>query len=162
MKSRLLLLLMLIMVAGCASQATGPKFDAASQPTIPANLARIYVMRDTVTYLAQAPAVVSAQIFIDGKPLGALKNGSFLLADVVPGQHAIIAASSDQTTRMVTAQSGVITYVAVWDRTRMIVPLVAEISAPVSEQDGRIWGVGKYSEGDAAKILPDLSSQQGF
>jgi len=153
-----------VLLSGCASQAVGPKIDPPSQPAIlpnlepaiPANLVRIYVMRDSVTYVTQAPAVVAANIFIDGKPVGALKNGGFLFADVIPGQHTIIAASSDQIARTITVKPSAVTYIAVWDRTRMIVPLVSAISAPVSERDGRVWGLGMYPNDDAIRILPTL------
>jgi hypothetical protein len=153
-----------VLLSGCVSKAVGPKFDPPSQPAISANLepvistnlARIYVMRDNVTYVAQAPAVVAANIFIDGKSVGALKNGGFLVADVIPGQHTIIAASSDQIERTITVKPSAVTYIAVWDRTRMIVPLVSEISAPVSERDGRVWGLGLYPNEAATRILPTL------
>lgn len=145
-----------ILLSGCASQAIAPKVDPPSQPAISANLARIYIMRDSVTYVTQAPAVVAANIFIDGKPLGALKNGRFLVADVIPGQHTIIAASSDQIARTITVNPSAVTYIAVWDRTRMIVPLMSEISAPVSERDGRVWGLGMYPDEIATRILPTL------
>ena len=158
------LLAFVVSLSGCASQAVGPKFDPPSQPTISANLepvistnlARIYVMQDSVPYVTQALAVVAANIFIDGKPVGALKNGGFLVADVIPGQHTIVAASSDQIARTITVKASAATYIAVWDRTRMIVPLVSEISAPVSERDGRVWGLGMYPSEAASRILPTL------
>jgi Protein of unknown function (DUF2846) len=145
-----------VLLSGCASQPIGPKLDPPSQPAMSANLARIYIMRDSVTYVTQAPAVVAANIFIDGKPVGALKNGRFLVADVIPGEHTIIAASSDQIARTITVNPSAVTYIAVWDRTRMIVPLMSEISAPVSERDGRVWGLGMYADEIATRILPTL------
>jgi hypothetical protein len=145
-----------VLLSGCASQAIQPKLDPPSQPAMSANLARIYIMRDSVTYVTQAPAVVAANIFIDGKPVGALKNGRFLVADVIPGEHTIIAASSDQIARTITVNTSAVTYIAVWDRTRMIVPLMSEISAPVSERDGRVWGLGMYADEIATRILPTL------
>jgi hypothetical protein len=157
-----------VMLSGCEPHAVGSKIDPPSQPAISsnlepaisANLARIYVMRDSVSYITQAPAVVAANIFIDGKPVGALKNGRFLVADVIPGQHTIIAASSDQIARTITVKPSAVTYIAVWDRTRMIVPLVSAISAPVSERDGRVWGLGMYPNEAATRILPTLIGPQ--
>jgi hypothetical protein len=146
-----------VFLSGC-SFAAGPPAVKENQSIIAPGFARIYVMRASATYLAQVPALVSADIFIDGKPLGRLRNGEYLRADLLPGQHVVIASSSDQTARVVVAKTGMTTYVAVWDRTRMIIPPVSSLTVPPSEIDGHVWGIGSYSDILAAKILPTLTT----
>jgi hypothetical protein len=108
------------MLSGCATDATDPTFNSINQPAAPSGYARVYIFRDRVLYLAQAPYVEKAQITIDGHVFGNLANGSYLIANVASGPHSLIASSGSYQTAMtfVAAPSGD-GFIEISDRTRM-------------------------------------------
>ena len=106
MKSRFIISLAAALLAGCATNANGPAFNSQTDPTAPTGYARVYVFRDKVLYLAQAPYVVRTQIAIDGRIVGNFTNGGYLVTNVAAGQHAIAAGSGEyQTIRPFNAAS---------------------------------------------------------
>jgi hypothetical protein len=109
-----------LMVMGCVAEATGPAFNTQGPAPVPIGYTRVYVFRDKVLYLAQAPYVVRAQIEIDGRPIGALLNGSYLSVNLSRGPHSLIAQSGEYyTTRTFTVENGSVGYIEISDMTRM-------------------------------------------
>ena len=103
------------LLAGCAVQdASGPSFGISSIPTL--GQSHVYIYRTRELYLAEAPDVVSAEITIDGKAVGYLENGGFLVADLTPGSHLIWA---DQSRTECDAKAGQDVFISVSDNTRM-------------------------------------------
>ena len=52
-------------LAGCVTNASGPRFGMAPQDLLAAGQARIHVFRDKVPYLAQAPGIARPEIALD-------------------------------------------------------------------------------------------------
>jgi len=114
-----ILIVAAFLLFGCATSADGPTFSSEVQTTAPPGYVKVYVFRDHVLYLAQAPYIVRAEIVIDGRPVGALLNGAYLSIDIPAGVHRIVAQSGDYyTTRDFTADSGT-GYIEISDWTRM-------------------------------------------
>lgn len=171
-------------LASCATtSASGPKFDpAALGPPAPGQ-ARLYVYRDKVFYLAQAPTVAQADITVDGRSVGRLANGGFLTADLPVGPHVVAAASgADRTSRYIEIGPGAV-YVEVFDKTRMegarALPAAAAgglvggavggalagaaigaAQSAQSDQEGRIWGMDQVAEAEALPRLVQLSKSE--
>lgn len=75
------LILMLVLVSGCV--ASGPKFSNLVEAR--SGFSTIYVMRKTKSYgFAYCPPVS-----LDGKEVGCLKNGGYLVLKVPPGSHEL-------------------------------------------------------------------------
>jgi len=156
---------------GCAVSASGPSFSNLPQSPLTADQVRVYVFRDKVLYLAQAPHVVRATIAIDGRTVGYLANGGFLIADVPAGHHSVSAASAAYlTVRDFDVAPGSDVYVQVYDKTRMQgVPIIAAaavggviggavVGAVVfSGGAERVWGVDLVPKADAWPVLQGLS-----
>jgi hypothetical protein len=105
---------------GCVESATGPTFSEQAQPNASEGFARIFVYRDKVLYLAQAPYIVRAQIAIDGQIVGSLANGGYLVTSVAAGHHSITAGSGPyQTTRSFDARGSGDGYIEIADKSRM-------------------------------------------
>ena len=166
--------LLAVVCSGCAVNASGPGFNTVPRPPIAGDEIRIYAFRERVLYLVQAPHVVRAALSVDGRTIGHLVNGSFLIIDVPAGRHSVGAASgADQTVKIFDAPTGAEVFVEVWDKTRMEgVPALAAgaaggavggaiigaaQSASAAEGEGRIWGVGFVSKQDAWPVLQGLS-----
>ena len=76
--SRLIVLLGgIFVVVSCVTSASGPRFSAMQQAPLPAGQARVFVLRDTVLYLAQGPGIGRPEVAIDGRVIGYLENGGF-------------------------------------------------------------------------------------
>jgi hypothetical protein len=73
-----------------------------------------------VLYLAQAPYVEKAQIAVDGRVVGDLANGGYIVVNVSAGSHLLIAASGPYRTIVpfIAASSGD-GYIEISDKTRM-------------------------------------------
>ena len=111
---------MSLVVMGCATEATGPAFSTQHLPPAPTGYARVYIFRDNVLYLAQAPYVQRAQITMDGRAFGNLANGSYVVVNVQAGRHSItVGSGAYQTTRPFVAGSYGDGYIEVADMTRM-------------------------------------------
>jgi hypothetical protein len=107
-------------LAGCTTTASGPSFSQQIQPSAPAGYIRVFVYRDNVFYLVQAPYVVRADITIDGRLVGSLANGGYLLTTVTLGHHVVTAGSGQyQTTQAFDARSAGDGYIEVADKSRM-------------------------------------------
>lgn len=114
-----ILIVAAFVLAGCAMTADGPTFSTQAHTPIPPGYTRVYMFRDRVLYLAQAPYVVRAEIVLDGHPVGALLNGAYLSIDIPAGVHKIIAQSAGYyTMRDFTADTGT-GYIEISDWTRM-------------------------------------------
>ena len=120
MRPRSFVLLCALTVAGCATSASGPVFSNQTAPVAPNGYARVYVFRDKVLYLAQAPYIAQTQITIDGHIIGSLTNGGYLVTNVAAGRHSLTAGSGAyQTTRNFDAASSGDGYIEIIDKTRM-------------------------------------------
>lgn len=107
-------------LTGCVQSANGLKFNQVTQRSLEHGQARVYLFRGRVTYLAQASAVVSARLQMDGKTIGGLKNGGFVELDVPAGRHFFTAGTQPELTAWyldVPAATNV--YFRIWDKTRM-------------------------------------------
>jgi hypothetical protein len=164
----------LLVLAACGTNASGPRFGELHEPPVSAGQVRVYIFRGKATYLAQAPSVVRAQIEIDGRPIGGLENGGFLTADLSAGPHTIAAVSgSDSTVKSFQATGRGDVYVEVWDKTRMegAAPLAAGLvggaaggaivgavqGASREDSEGRVWGINFVTADDALPVLRGLA-----
>jgi hypothetical protein len=115
-----ILLCCTLTLAACATSATGPTFSSQTPPAAPNGYVRVYLFRDKVLYLAQAPYIAQAQIAIDGRTVGNLANGGYLVTNIVAGRHSITSGSGAyQTTRVFDAASSGDGYIEIIDKTRM-------------------------------------------
>jgi hypothetical protein len=103
--------------SGCAESASGPVFsgEAILQP----NATHLYIFRDHVTYLAQAPYISRPPVVIDGRVIGTLPNGGYLAVTLAPGQHQITIGSGRYWTTSYFKASEGDGYIEVADKTRM-------------------------------------------
>jgi hypothetical protein len=171
---RTLLAGILLVLAACGTNASGPRFGELHEAPVSAGQVRVYIFRGKATYLAQAPSVVRAQIELDGRLIGGLENGGFLTADLPAGPHTIAAVSgSDRTVKSFQATGRGDVYVEVWDKTRMegAAPLAAGLvggaaggaivgavqGASREDSEGRIWGVDFVAPDDALPVLRGLA-----
>jgi hypothetical protein len=115
-----LIVLATLSLPACVKNASGVMFDQAPQTQLAQGQARVYLYREKVVYLAQAPHVVSAEIEIDGRLIGAIKNGGFIAVVIPAGRHQYSAGvGANQTTWYLEAASGSTAYFQIWDKTRM-------------------------------------------
>jgi hypothetical protein len=121
MRSRLLLALGLTAaLTGCVSNATGPRFGGISQAPPAAGQGRVYVLRENVLYLAQAPYIAKPAVAVDGRVIGYLQNGGYLAADVPAGEHALIMGfGSEPTIRGFAVPPGGAAFFETYDKTRV-------------------------------------------
>jgi hypothetical protein len=172
MRNAIVATLAALVLFGCAVvSASGPQFSSLPQSPLAADQVRVYAFRDKVLYLAQAPHVVRATIAVDGRTVGSLANGGFLMADVPTGHHSVSAASASYlTVRYFDAVPGSEVYVQVYDKTRMQgVPIIAAVAvggviggavvgaAVFSGGAERVWGVDLVPKADAWPVLQGLS-----
>jgi hypothetical protein len=105
------------------TNASGPAFDQFSQGSPAAGYVRVFIFRDKVFYVVEAPHIVRADVSIDGRSIGGLANGGFLTADIPAGRHVVTVASrgvmADQSTKYFDAANGSRVYVEVYDKSRM-------------------------------------------
>lgn len=87
MSRRIVLLLLPLLLAACASNASGPQFSALEAP---AGKAIIYVYAPEGFGGYGEPQVVE----IDGKAAGKLHPRGFISKDVAPGPHKVVVKSS--------------------------------------------------------------------
>lgn len=113
---RVLLLLGALMLAGCTSVPSGPKFVAAAP--LAEGLSRIYVFRphfDDQAYHLEEPVLA-----LNGVPLAAFPVGTYLELDLKPGRHdfELVPPSKRRThwasTFSVDLQPGETRYVSFW------------------------------------------------
>ncbi len=107
-------------LAGCVTSATGPKFTAASQDALGGSQGRIYVLRQNAAYVVQAPYIARPQVAVDGRAVGILRNGGYLVVDVPAGEHSLsMGFGSEPTVRTFTIAPGGSVYFVAYDKTRM-------------------------------------------
>jgi Protein of unknown function (DUF2846) len=154
------------LLAGCVTSASGPRFDETMQPTVAPNQTRVYIYREKVFYLAQAPYIAAGEVAIDGRVVGRVPNGGYLALVVAPGQHRITAiAGNDRTTRPFGAVGGSSVYVQLLDKTRInknafvggaVGATFDAVTDNSSAQDGRVWGLDFVVEDVAVGQLQTL------
>ena len=172
-------------VSACATSATGPAFNPQARQSAASGYARVYVFRDKVFYLAQAPYIVRAQIAIDGQIVGSLANCGYLVTSVAAGPHSITAGSGPyQTTRSFDSRGSGDGYIEIADKSRMEGARMAgeaavgaigsttrqdayasAISAALQDEafsgdPERIWDVAFPGRGEALNKLEALSLSQ--
>jgi Protein of unknown function (DUF2846) len=157
--------LLLLLVAGCATNASGPPFDQIAQGMLAAGYARVYVFREKVFYVVQALHIVRADVAIDGRPIGGLTNGGFLTADVPAGRHVVSVASrgviADQSVKYFDVASGNRVYVEVYDKSRMEGARAAS-GAVGGAVGGAVMGASQASaEGEATRADIKLGAAGG-
>lgn len=160
-----------LFLAGCVTSPTGPTFSALPQSPVAADQIRLYVFRNKVLYLAQAPYTARAPVVIDGRVAGHVVNGGFLRLDIPAGEHLIaVTANADQTVRYFKAPGGSEVYIQVYDKTRMegvapalagvpgsVAHAIAQSEAAAAANEGRVWGVNFVARENALPILYQLS-----
>ena len=120
MRCRSNLFVLAFFLSGCATSATGPTFNSEAGPTPPLGFVRVYVFRDKVLYLAQAPYIAQTQIAVDGHIVGRVANGGYIVTNVAAGRHSITAGfGAYQTSRDFDAASSGDGYIEITDKTRM-------------------------------------------
>jgi hypothetical protein len=112
-------------LSGCVQNADGASYAQLPHPLPGANETKIVLFRDKVFYVVQAPHVVSADVFIDNKLVGSIKNGGYIELTVLPGRHnfkvgaGTTALGSNETMWNLNVPGGITAYFQVWDKTRM-------------------------------------------
>lgn len=155
------------LLAGCATATpTGPRFDDTQHQAVGQNQVRVYIYREKVFYLAQAPYIASTEIAIDGRLVGHVQNGGYLELEVAPGQHTITAkAGDDRTTKPFGAVPQNAVYIELWDKTRInknafvggaIGATFDAVAGAESPVEGRVWGVDFVTEPIALGQLQSL------
>jgi hypothetical protein len=185
MKRKFLLVAICGLFDACATNASGPNFTELPTTPLGDDQARVYVFRDKVFYAVQAPYIVKAQILIDGREIGNLSNGGFVMSDIAAGQHSISATSaSELTVKYFYAAPESRSYIEVYDKTRMEGARAAAGAAEgallakaenedvavgatrgalagffysKNSNEGRIWGMDDITEQDALPRLRELS-----
>lgn len=91
------LTLALMALTGCATaKMATPESDAAAKRfVVPEGKANLYVARSGGSY---APTT-SFNVVVDGKVIGAISPGTFLLVAIDPGTHAVAATSIEGSSR---------------------------------------------------------------
>lgn len=163
-------------LAGCVTEATGPRFTPRAPPV--AGQARVYVFRDKVLYLAQGPGVGKPEVAIDRRVIGHLENGGFLAADVPAGMHIVsIGTGEAETARGFTVAPGGEEFIEVLDKSRMagaralgagitggalggVAQALQEQEEAAERQEGPIWRVEPIPPQDGIAILQTLSLSQ--
>jgi hypothetical protein len=114
---------LLLLVSGCVTNASGPRFDQIPPSDLSAGNGRIYAFREKVFYIVQARHIVRPEVAIDGQPIGGLANGGYLTADIPAGRHAFTVVSrgplADQSVKYFDLVSGNRVYIEVYDKSRM-------------------------------------------
>ncbi len=107
-------LLMAALASGCASvPMADPAQDAAAKAfAVPPGKSRIYVYRNE-----SIGAAITMDVFIDGRPLGQTVSKTYLVTDVNPGPHKILAKSENDDLLDLTTVAGRIYYV--WQEVKM-------------------------------------------
>jgi Protein of unknown function (DUF2846) len=185
MKRKFVLVVICGLFGACATNASGPNFSELRTTPLGDEQARVYVFRDKVFYAVQAPYIVKAKILIDGREIGNLANGGFLVSKVEAGQHSISATSaSDITIKYFYAAPESEIYIEIYDKTRMEGARAAAGAAEgaliakaeneevavgatrgalagffysKNSNEGRIWGMDYITEQDALPRLRELS-----
>jgi hypothetical protein len=147
---------LLLLVSGCVTNASGPRFDQIPPSDLSAGYGRIYAFREEVFYIVQAPHIVRPEVAIDGQPIGGLANGGFLTADIPAGRHAFTVVSrgplADQSVKYFDLASGSHVYIEVYDKSRMEGARAAA-GAVGGAVGGAITGASQAaSESDATRI----------
>lgn len=90
--TRYAILLLLLVISGCAP--AGPPFGsvASTVPPVPAGMARVYFYRWLEPYESTAPTTA----YLNGKPVAVSWMGSVLYRDVAPGQYLVSVFSRGQ------------------------------------------------------------------
>jgi hypothetical protein len=162
-----------LFLVGCttgSTNASGPTFGTADEAPVSQKISRVYIFRENVLYVVQAPHIVRSEIAIDGNPIGGLANGGFLVADIVPGPHFISATSANEPTiKSFMTTPGSKTYIEIYDKTRMEGAragagyAIAGVSGAIygfyyskNSNEGRIWGMDYVAAQDALPILHQL------
>lgn len=160
-------------LAGCVTEASGPRFTA--QAPLIAGQARIYVLREKVFYLAQGPGIGKPEVAIDRRVIGHLENGGFLTADVPAGTHTVSVGTGEaETARGFIVAPGGEEFIDVLDKSRMagaralgagitggalggIAQAFQEQEEAAERHEGPIWRVDPIPPQDGMAILQTLS-----
>jgi hypothetical protein len=163
------------LLAGCVTNAVGPRFGTVPHAALAAGQARVYVFRDKVLYLAQGPGIGRPEVAIDGRVIGNLENGGFLTADVAGGIHTVsVGVRGAQTRRGFTATFGEQIFIDVYDKTRMagargiaaglaggaiggIAQALQEQQEAAERHEGPIWRVDQITAAEGLAIVQGLS-----
>jgi hypothetical protein len=169
------LLALLVTLSGCVSNASGPRFNSLNQSPPPSGQARVYVLRENVVYLAQAPYIAKPAVDIDGHTIGYLQNGGFLVANTPAGEHALtVGFGSEPTIRGFAAAPGNEVFFEAYDKSRMtgaraavagvaggaiggIQQALEEQGEAAERREGRIWAVDQISAPAALQELQNLA-----
>lgn len=76
-----------LLITACS--ATGPQFDPNKAETVSSTASQLYLFRESAFIESGTYPVV----LVDGKEIGELRNGGYLLAKVNPGPHQIVVQS---------------------------------------------------------------------
>jgi hypothetical protein len=170
-------------LAGCGIwnariSASGPLFSAVPQSPLAVGQARIFVLRDKVLYLAQGPGIGRREVAIDGRVIGYLEDGGFLMDDVSAGLHSVsIGVGGAQTTRGFAVEPGEEAFINVDDKSRMmgaralatgaVGGAIGGITQTLQEQEeaaegheGPIWRIEQIPPADGMAILQNLALSQ--
>jgi len=170
---RKFLIVAVFMLSACAVEANGPAFQQVTDQGRTDDLVRTFVFRDKATYLAQASYIRSPWVVIDGKEIGNLKNGGFVVADLKPGDHVVTigAGSEEPTSKGFRTVPGADGYIEVFDKTRVQTSVIiggvlggaigGAIAGAINdsnqpENEGRIWRVSFPVPSDAQPRLEKL------
>jgi hypothetical protein len=129
-----LALTLVAVIAGCASvPKTAPELDVAAKSFTPSEgKARIYIVRPNML----KGAAITLHAMLDGKELGSVSRGTYLMTEVDPGPHTIgskTLENADQDT--LTAVAGQSYFFIIKPRMGLLVARVG--LDPVSEAEGR-------------------------
>lgn len=72
-----------------ACSATGPRFDISKAEAVSSAASQVYLFRESAFIESGTYPVV----VVDGKEIGELRNGGYLVAKVIPGPHKIVVQS---------------------------------------------------------------------
>ena len=121
LKAPLLAACYILSIAGCVQNANGVRFNQISHDQPKQGQANIYFFRDNAFYFVQASYIVKANITVDGREIGGLKNGGFTTTTTIPaGKHTFtVWSGTDRTDWNLNVPAGINIYFQVWDKTRM-------------------------------------------
>ncbi len=104
MRKHLLSSLLLLIALGCASgAAVAPEAEEAAKKFVPpSGKAQVYVVRPS-----GAGVAVFYQVKFDGRNIGSMVPGTFVLQQVAPGRHQVVLFNeSNETPVTVDAEAG--------------------------------------------------------
>jgi hypothetical protein len=147
-----------LFATACTSPAGGSMFDYRAATSVPQGTARLIIFRTKATFIVQASQGIEPVVQFDGVYYGNVLDGAFMVVDAPPGPHSLtIGHPGDQTSLLYGAVAGKVTYLKIWDKTRMGGPLAAthaNVNSGTSE--GRTWGAVQVGEPAALTQLSTL------